>query len=93
MEVDYSGSGDLIIEITNSLNEDAGNESVGISNVDIVLADAGASGACPSEEGYVVPVVCTVEADAGDFDHNGCVGWTKKECGEYSMWGGARECG
>ena len=30
---------------------------------------------------------------AADFDHNGCQGWTEKQCGGMSYWGGKGECG
>jgi hypothetical protein len=40
------------------------------------------------------PAVPTLEAVmASDFSHEGCEGWTAKECGSYSYWGGRTECG
>jgi hypothetical protein len=84
LTADYEESmGNIRVEITNSLNEDFNNESIGIGNVEFI------SDATPGVEMPAGKLAFAGE----DWDHTNCNAWTKKECGDFQYWGGVNECG
>jgi hypothetical protein len=86
LTADYNDDmGPITIEITNTLNEDNNNESIGIGNVQFE-ASSTAGEIC-------VPVGSEDLITTGDWEHTGCHGWTEKQCGGKTYFGGYGECG